>query len=212
MTDAQSRPSFSSLPMELTVWENPEPSICVTVFNFKHHLMTIHNHSTWLKLRWYHGVLFYIGINLISGARLATRTYLDSVGRPPFMPPDWAFAPIWITLQILMVMAGFHLLQKMQASERRGKLFWYYVGLWSFFSTFSWVYFGLHSPLLGFLTTLGMFAANALNLWDGYRESDKRYALLLTPLMVWLTLATAVAGWQWLYTHDEFFSIAPILK
>jgi hypothetical protein len=49
--------------------------------------------------------------------------------------------------------------------------------------------FGLHSPILGFLTTFGMFAINAVNLWLGYQEPDKRYALLLTPLMVWLTLS-----------------------
>jgi len=77
---------------------------------------------------------------------------------------------------------------------------------------FSWFYFGLHSPILGFLTTFGMFAINAVNLWLGYQEPDKRYALLLTPLMVWLTLASAVSGWQLLYTPDEFFATAPLLK
>ncbi len=174
--------------------------------------MNIHLHEGWSRLRWYHGVLFYIAVNVISGGRLATSTYLDSVGRPPFMPPDWAFAPIWIVLQVLMVMAGFQLLQKMQPSPRRGQMFWCYVGLWSFFSMFSWVYFGLHSPILGFLTTFGMFLTNALNLWFGYQESDKRYALLLTPLMVWLTLATAISGWQVIYTPDEFFATAPILQ
>jgi benzodiazapine receptor len=168
--------------------------------------------SFWQRLRWYHGVLFYIGINLISGGRLASRAYLDSVGRPPFMPPDWAFAPIWIVLQVLMVWAGFHLLKKMQSSKRYATLFWLYVALWSSFSMFSWFYFGLHSPILGFLTTFGMFAINAVNLWLGYQEPDKRYALLLTPLMVWLTLASTVSGWQLLYTPDEFFATAPLLK
>lgn len=91
-------------------------------------------------------------------------------------------------------------------------MFWLYVATWSFFSMFSWFYFGLHSPILGFVATFGMFLANAANLWLGYQESDKRYALLLTPLMVWLALATAVSGWQLLYTPDEFFATAPILK
>ncbi len=174
--------------------------------------MNLHLLAFWSRLRWYHGVLFYIAVNLLSGGRLATRTYLDSVGRPPFMPPDWAFAPIWIVLQILMVVAGFHLLQQMKASQRQGKLLWCYIGLWSLFSMFSWFYFGLHSPILGFLTTFGMFLTNALNLWFGYQESDKRYAILLTPLMIWLTLATAISGWQLVYTPDEFFATAPLLR
>lgn len=174
--------------------------------------MNLHLHSIGSRLRWYHGILFYIAINLVSGGRLATRAYLDSVGRPPFMPPDWAFAPIWIMLQVLMVIAGFQLLQKMQSSARQKTLFWCYVGLWSFFSVFSWVYFGLHSPILGFMATFGMFLTNALNLWYGYQEADKGYALLLTPLMVWLTLATAVSGWQLIYTPDEFFATEPILR
>ncbi|MCS6988506.1 MAG: tryptophan-rich sensory protein [Chloroherpetonaceae bacterium] len=166
----------------------------------------------WQKLRWWHGVLFYLAMNAISGGWLATRSYLDAVGRPPYMPPDWAFAPIWILLQALMILAGFHLLQRMQDSERQGRLFWLYVALWSFFSMFSWAYFGLHSPILGFLTTFGMFLANAANLWLGYQERDKRYAMLLTPLMIWLMLAMAVSGWQLLYTPDEFFGASPPLK
>ncbi len=181
--------------------------------NFNHiQSMNWHLHEGWSRLRWYHGMLFYIVINLVSGGRLATSGYLDSVGRPPFMPPDWVFAPIWVVLQVLMVMAGFQLLQKMQTATHLRALFWLYVALWSFFSMFSWVYFGLHSPILGFATTFGMFLTNALNLWFGYQESDKRYALLLTPLMVWLILATAVSGWQLLYTPDEFFATAPILQ
>lgn len=174
--------------------------------------MNLHRLPFWSRLRWFHGVLFYIAVNVISGAGLSSGAYLDLVGRPPFMPPDWAFGPIWVVLQVLMVIAGFQLLQNMQTSPRQAKMFWCYVGLWSFFSMFSWFYFGLHSPILGFLTTFGMFLTNAINLWFGYRESDKRYALLLTPLMVWLTLATAVSAWQVIYTPDEFFATRPFLE
>lgn len=164
----------------------------------------------WSRLRWYHGVLFYAAMNFISGGWLATRPYLDAVGRPPFMPPDWAFAPIWIALQILMVIAGFRLVQAMRGESQQPRLFWSYAALWAFFSMFSWFYFGLHSPILGFLTTLGMFIANALNLYFGFQAGDKRYALLLAPLMLWLALASLVSGWQVLYTPDEFFRTAPL--
>ncbi len=163
--------------------------------------------SFWSNLRWYHGVLFFLVMNLLSGGWLATRPYLDSVGRPPFMPPDGAFAPIWVALQILMVIAGFQLVQSKSLSP---SLFWSYASLWAFFSMFSWFYFGLHSPTLGFLTTLGMFAANTLNLYFGFKARQTRYALLLTPLMVWLVLACFIAGWQFLYTPDEFFQLAPL--
>ncbi|MFN3426785.1 MAG: TspO/MBR family protein [Candidatus Thermochlorobacter sp.] len=165
----------------------------------------------WSRLRWYHGVLFYIAMNFISGGWLATRMYLDEVGRPPFMPPDWAFAPIWTALQILMVIAGFRLLKNMQREPQHSQLFWSYTSLWAFFSMFSWFYFGLHSPILGFLTTLGMFIANAINLYFGFQASNKYYALLLVPLTIWLTLASLVSGWQVLYTPDEFFCTAPFV-
>ncbi len=163
--------------------------------------------SFWSNLRWYHGVLFFLVMNLLSGGWLATRPYLDSVGRPPFMPPDAAFAPIWVALQILMVIAGFQLVQSKSLSP---SLFWSYASLWAFFSMFSWFYFGLHSPILGFLTTVGMFVANALNLYFGFKARQTWYALLLTPLMVWLVLACFIAGWQFLYTPDEFFQLAPL--
>ncbi|MCS7012362.1 MAG: TspO/MBR family protein [Chloroherpetonaceae bacterium] len=166
-------------------------------------------YTFWSKLRWYHGVLFFFVMNLLSGGWIATRSYLDAVGRPPFMPPDWAFAPIWVVLQALMVWAGFLLVQKMRTEPQYTVLFWSYTSLWGFFSMFSWLYFGLHSPILGFLTTLGMFATNALNLYFGFQARDKRYALLLLPLMIWLTLALSVAGWQFLYTPDELFCTQP---
>lgn len=172
-------------------------------------MRAIRTASFWSRLRWYHGVLFYFAISFLSGSWLATRPYLDAVGRPPFMPPDWAFAPIWVVLQVLMVLAGFLLVQKMTAEPQYPVLFWSYASLWGFFSMFSWFYFGLHSPILGFLTTLGMFAVNALNLYVGFQARDKRYAILLVPLLFWLLLASAVSGWQFLYTPDELFCTQP---
>jgi tryptophan-rich sensory protein len=168
--------------------------------------------ATFLKsLKWYHGIIFYIAINLLSGARLATREYLDSVGRPPFMPPDWAFAPVWIVLQIFMIVAGFKLIQALTEEPHGDSLLLSYSLLWAFFSMFSWFYFGLHSPILGFLTTFGMFLNNVFNLSSGFKLKNKAFAWLLTPLMIWLTLASAVAGWQMLYTPDELFGTAPFL-
>jgi translocator protein len=168
--------------------------------------------SSWLsRARWYHGIIFYIIINALSGSWLATRSYLDRVGRPPFMPPDWAFGPIWVTNQILMITGLIRLARKPAGTPHRKTLLLTQGALWICFALFSWLYFGLHSPILGFLTTLGMLLSNAVNLFFGFKM-DRTYALLYVPLMIWLVLASAVAGWQVFYTPDELFHTAALFQ
>jgi tryptophan-rich sensory protein len=166
---------------------------------------------SWTKLRWYHGVIFYIIINVLSGSWLATGEYLNKVGRPPFIPPDWAFGPAWTVNLFLMISAGLRLAQKPDDTIGKSRLIVIQTVIWFLFLSFSWVYFGLHSPILGFMVTLGMWIANVINLENGF-PVDKQYGFAFVPLMIWLSFATAIAGWQMIYTPDELFGTSPILS
>lgn len=159
--------------------------------------------------KWYHGLVFYVVITVLSGPWLPTSAYLDAQGRPPFMPPDWVFPPVWILNNSLMIWAGLRVLNMSPDTPNRKAWLMLQAMSWVGFISFSWVYFGLHSPVLGLAVTVGMWVINLGAVFLGL-NIDRQVSLALTPLMIWLTLASAVAGYQVLHTPDELFGLQPL--
>lgn len=162
------------------------------------------------NFKWYHGVIFYALMTVLSGPWLPTSEYLDAQGRPPFMPPDWVFPPVWIVNNSLMIWAGLRVLNLNPDTQNRTVWLTLQTLSWIGFISFSWVYFALHSPILALAVTLGMWVINLISVIIGLKI-DKQASYALIPLMVWLTLASAVAGYQALYTPDELFGLKPLI-
>ncbi|NTW49972.1 MAG: tryptophan-rich sensory protein [Chlorobiales bacterium] len=162
------------------------------------------------RLRWYHGLLFYAVVTVLSGPWLPTSAYLDVQGRPPFMPPDWVFPPVWILNNSLMIWAGMRVLNMTPGTPNRKVWLMLQALSWIGFISFSWVYFALHSPILGLVVTTGMWAINLRSVFLGLKI-DRAVSLALAPLMIWLTLASMVAGYQALHTPDELFGLPPLV-
>jgi tryptophan-rich sensory protein len=56
------------------------------------------------KLKWYHGVLFLIGVNLLTFAWAFTDVkYYNNLNKPWFAPPSFVFGPVWILNNILVI-------------------------------------------------------------------------------------------------------------
>lgn len=166
--------------------------------------------ATATGFRWYHGLIFYAVMTVLSGPWLPTSAYLDAEGRPPFMPPDWVFPPVWILNNSLMIWAGMRVLNLKPSTPNRKAWLMLQALSWIGFISFSWVYFALHSPILGLAVTVGMWVINFISVILGLKI-DKRASFALIPLMVWLTLASAVAGYQALHTPDELFGLRPLV-
>jgi len=124
-------------------------------------------------------------------ARPAIPTWYADLRKPFFTPPDWVFGPVWIILYVLIGVAAYLVWQKglgQRAARYALALFGVQLvlnALWPF------IFFGLKSPLAGFveITILG-----AAVLWTIQRFLDvsKTAGMLLIPYFLWVSFASGL--------------------
>jgi benzodiazapine receptor len=109
--------------------------------------------------------------------------------KPWFTPPNYLFGPVWISLYTLMGTALYLVWQKGLTKDRLAMgIFAVQLGLnalWSF------LFFGLRSPLLGLAGIIPLWIFIALNIWAFWRI-DRRAGYLLVPYICWVSIATAL--------------------
>ena len=81
-------------------------------------------------------------------------SWYASLQKPFFAPPNWVFAPVWITLFVLMGIALYLVWQS--GTEKRDVRIALGIFCVQFFFNVIWsfLFFGLQSPLLGFIDIL----------------------------------------------------------
>ncbi len=125
------------------------------------------------------------------------RGWYTTLQKPVFSPPNWIFAPVWITLFFLMGISLYLILKKdLNDREVKKGLLIFIVQLllnvkWSF------LFFYLHSPFLAFLDILFLWLAIALTILQ-FRKIDRAAAYLLLPYLTWVTFAALLnfSIWQ----------------
>lgn len=124
-------------------------------------------------------------------------TWYAALQKPLFTPPNWLFAPAWITLYLLMAIAAFLVWRKGLAdSQVRWALITFLVQLvlnvlWSV------VFFGLQSPISGLIVIAGLWIAILFTVIRFFRVSTAAGALLL-PYILWVSFATVLNVSIWL--------------
>jgi benzodiazapine receptor len=121
----------------------------------------------------------------------AILSWYVSLKKPLFTPPDWLFAPVWITLYILMGVAAFFVWRKgCQQKQTRNALILFGVqlilnALWSF------MFFGLRSPLAG-LIEISILSVAILLTIQSFLQISRIAALLLIPYFLWVAFASGL--------------------
>jgi benzodiazapine receptor len=123
-------------------------------------------------------------------------TWYAALEKPFFTPPNWLFAPAWITLYVLMAVAAFLVWRKGLGEEGvRCALIVFLVqlvlnALWSV------VFFGLHSTLWGMVVILALWVAILVTIIKFFRLSVAASSLML-PYILWVSFASAlnIAVW-----------------
>ena len=115
--------------------------------------------------------------------------YYSVLNKPPWNPPDWLFAPVWTVLFILMGIAlaivisdGFRKPGVVGAVTVFGIQLFFNLG-WSA------AFFGLQSPLWGFVVILLLWAAIVLTIIR-FRAISATAAYLLVPYLLWVSFAS----------------------
>lgn len=108
--------------------------------------------------------------------------------KPTFNPPNWLFAPVWTTLYALMAYAVWRVLKiPGRPAERHPALTLFFLQL-ALNALWSWLFFGLHSPLAGLLDIIPQLMVILATIVM-FRRIDPVAAWCLVPLAAWVAFA-----------------------
>ena len=121
----------------------------------------------------------------------AIPTWYASLKKPFFTPPSWIFAPVWITLYALMGTSLYVVWRKgldRHDVRRAVSLFAVQLALNVLWSV---VFFGMQSPLYGFIVIVLLWVVLLATVITFYRVS-KLAGVLLIPYFLWGSFASAL--------------------
>jgi len=121
----------------------------------------------------------------------AIPTWYAALQKPVFTPPNWLFAPAWITLYLLMSIAAF-LVWRVGLDNRpvRIALIIFFIQL-ALNSLWSVVFFGMQSPLYGIIVIIVLWLAILLTILRFARIASIA-AWLMVPYILWVSFASAL--------------------
>ena len=113
--------------------------------------------------------------------------------KPWFTPPNWLFAPVWLSLYFLMGITLYLLWGKRRQAGNALAAFAVQLALnvaWSV------VFFGAQELFYGFLVIVALWAAILVTIALSFRVS-RNSAALLVPYLLWVTIASALNYYVW---------------
>jgi benzodiazapine receptor len=119
------------------------------------------------------------------------QTWYVTLNKPFFTPPNWLFAPVWLTLYTLMGISLF-LVWRLGVQDPHVQIALSVFGIQLLLNAFwSIAFFGLRSPLAGLLVILMLWIAIAATIVK-FLPLSKPAGLLLIPYILWVTIAAAL--------------------
>ncbi len=126
----------------------------------------------------------------------AIPTWYEGLVKPSFVPPSWLFAPVWVTLYLLMGIA-FYLVwkdERVNPNVRGGVLLFssqlVLNILWSY------LFFGLQSPLYGLIDIALLWIFIVLTTVQ-FKKVSKTAFLLMLPYLLWVSFAAVLNFFLW---------------
>lgn len=156
--------------------------------------------------QWWHAVLILVVAN--AGSALPAGfggdfAFYNSFRQPDVAPPDWAFAPVWLFLNVTSLVALYRIANSPVRSAGRTLFLWSEGVGWVLFAAFTTVYFLLRSPVLGAVDTVAGLITGLVSLACASRL-DRPSAGFILLRVLWLALATYVSMFVALSNPDSF--------
>ena len=117
-------------------------------------------------------------------------TWYADLQKPSFAPPNWVFAPVWVSLYILMGVALYLIWRRAVEVRVRPAVAAFIVQL-ALNALWSPAFFGLQSPLAGLIVIVPLWLA-ILATFLAFLNVSKGAALLLVPYMLWVGFAVVL--------------------
>lgn len=116
--------------------------------------------------------------------------WFDSLAKPSFMPPGWAFAVVWPILYALMGIAVAMIMAEPPSDRRRLALILFIIQL---VMNFAWspIFFAAHDIVLA-KTVIFLMAAIAAAAAGQFNRLRPAAGLLMVPYICWLVFAATL--------------------
>ena len=115
-------------------------------------------------------------------------TWFSTLTKPSFSPPNWLFAPVWTMLFILMGIS-LYLVWNKGLKKKAVKEALVIFGIQLVFNfLWSFIFFGLHQPLLAFLEIIILWLL-ILQTFLKFRKISSLAGYFLLPYLIWVTFA-----------------------
>ncbi|MDH4222125.1 MAG: tryptophan-rich sensory protein [candidate division Zixibacteria bacterium] len=126
----------------------------------------------------------------------AISTWYATLTKPSFTPPNWVFAPAWTSLYLLMGVSAFLVWRKRIENPRVNLALRFFIIQLVLNSLWSVLFFGLGSPLLGFIEIMLLWLFIVLTIVYFFRVSIIAGVLLL-PYIFWVSFALVLNFSLW---------------
>ncbi len=118
------------------------------------------------------------------------------LAKPSYNPPNWIFGPMWTALFVLMAYAVWRILRQPEGTPGRGRALTLFFIMLALNAAWSWMFFYLHSPLLGLVNIIPQWLLIVATIF-AFRRVDAVAGWCLVPLAVWVAFASAVNFGVW---------------
>lgn len=124
----------------------------------------------------------------------AIPVWYSTLRKPWFTPPAWLFAPVWLTLYLLMGATLYLLWNRRRRAVAALEAFAVQLALNVLWSA---VFFGGHELFYGLIVIAALWTAIVATTILSY-EVSRGAAGLLVPYAVWVTIASALNYYVWM--------------
>ena len=127
----------------------------------------------------------------------AIPTWYATLQKPSFTPPNWLFAPAWVTLYLLMSISAFIVWRRGLSNPQVRKALVVFIIQLILNALWSVIFFGLQSPVYGVIVIVALWIAILLTILKFSKISFLATVLLL-PYILWVSFAAVLNVSIWL--------------
>jgi benzodiazapine receptor len=138
-------------------------------------------------------------IGYLSGmvTKESVQTWFPTLVKPVFNPPSWVFFPVWTILYVMIGISGGMVWSRLERDETNvKKAFKIFVIQLALNALWSYLFFGLHNPLLAFIEIILLWLM-IFETYNQFKKIDKIAGYLLLPYLAWVSFALVLNGSIW---------------
>lgn len=136
-------------------------------------------------------LLVFIGLNMVAamtGGIFSPGQWYETLNKPSWQPPNWAFPVVWTALYLLNAIAGWMVWTTSGFDGLGGFAMIVYVVSLALNAAWSWLFFGKKNMTMAFWEAIALWLSVALQILL-FLQIDTLAGLMLLPYLCWVSVA-----------------------